>query len=141
MATKFGFDYSQFSDLLKSLDQVDGRLKQGIDKALADTKRYITPHLEQAMSKHRRTGRTAGSLDKSYTVDWSGNVASIDIGFHIRQGGLPSIFLMYGTPRHAPSNGYTPRDTNLYNAIYGRSAKAKIKEAQEDALRSVLNGG
>lgn len=141
MATKFGFDYSQFSDLLKSLDQVDGRLKQGIDKALVDTKRNITPHLEQAMSKHRRTGRTAGSLDKSYTVDWSGNVASIDIGFHIRQGGLPSIFLMYGTPRHAPSNGYTPRDTNLYNAIYGRAAKAKIKEAQEEALRSVLNGG
>ena len=68
---------------------------------------------------------TARSLKRTAAVEWNGTVAEIGIGFKISQGGLPSIFLMYGTPKIQP-------DKNLYAAIYGSKTKKEVKTIQED---------
>ncbi|MFR3520381.1 MAG: hypothetical protein ACLTT4_18380, partial [Coprobacillus cateniformis] len=71
--------------------------------------------------------KTVGTLIRENGVTWEGFVATVDVGFRIREGGLPSIFLMYGTPK-------MKKDTKLYNAIRGAKTKKYIYELQTEAM-------
>ena len=80
-------------------------------------------------------------------VSWEGTKAIIPVGFKISQGGLASVFLMYGTPRHAPANQYgsangthpgMPADKKLYNAIYGNAVHRKIAEKQKEIFEKEI---
>jgi hypothetical protein len=52
-------------------------------------------------------------------------------------GGLPSIFLMYGTQLYGQP--HIQPDRNLYNAVYGAAVRKQIREIQEKAFSQVLN--
>ena len=95
-------------------------------------------NLERDIKAHRRTGRTAKSLRKNNKVTWQGTTASIDVGFDIKGGGLASIFLMKGTPRHEPNHPGTKQDKKLYNDVYGAATQRKIQEMQEKHLQEAL---
>ncbi|MDE6777235.1 MAG: hypothetical protein K2J25_04775 [Oscillospiraceae bacterium] len=58
-------------------------------------------------------------------------VAEAKVGFHISDGGLPSIFLMYGTPSIEPDN-------NLKEAIYGTKTKNEIKKIQREVYEKSI---
>lgn len=131
MANRLKLETSGFEELLAALDQAGIDSRKAAENALIEGKKAVTPGIEEAIARHRRTGRTAASLDKKNVVRWEGTVAEIDVGFHVREGGLPSIFLMYGTPRIAP-------DKRLYNSIYGPAAQKKFKEAAEKALLELM---
>ena len=120
---KMTIDFQGFNELYEKLDRLN-----------ADTKRI-----------------TENSLVTSPNLKWEGNKVSVDIGFDISNGGIASIFLMYGTPRHMVKNKYgstgktaegVRQDMNLYNSIYGTSTQNKVKKAQqkvfEDALREAM---
>ena len=100
-------------------------LNEAVTGALIECHKYVTPKLEAEIEKHFRTGRTANSLDTNPKVNYQGDYISIGVGFHITQGGLASIFLMYGTPKMAP-------DINLYNAVYGPETKKQLRKIQRD---------
>ena len=131
MANRMRLETSGFEELLAALDQAGVDSRKAAEKALIEGKKAVTPGIEQAIASHHLTGRTEASLDRKDEVRWEGTVAAIDVGFHIRQGGLPSIFLMYGTPRIAP-------DKRLYNSIYGAAAQKKFKEAAEKELHELF---
>lgn len=131
MANRLRLETSGFEELLAALNQAGADSRKAAEKALIEGKKAVTPGIEQAIARHHLTGRTEASLDRKDEVRWEGTVAAIDVGFHIRQGGLPSIFLMYGTPRIAP-------DKRLYNSIYGAAAQNKFKEAAEEALHELI---
>ena len=122
-------------NMKKWLTDLDGLSKTGLDeavtKALIESHKYITPLLQAEIEKHRRTGRTARSLDTNPVVNKQGNLYTIDIGFHISQGGLPSIFLMHGTPRQAP-------DTQLYEAVFGKKTARELKNLQHKYVKEAL---
>lgn len=118
-------------NLLDELEAVEGDLKKTTESALKAGKAVVTPKLKSAMRKHERTGRTEDSIDEDYNVNWEGDVASIDVGFNFKKGGMPSIFLMYGTPKMPPDN-------ELYEAIYGKNAQKEVKKAQTDAFKKVI---
>lgn len=125
--------------LLTEFEQLSNKgMQEAIKGALIESHKYITPMLRQQIEKHRRTGRTENSLDETPQVTIEGNKLSIDVGFHISQGGLPSIFLMYGTPKMPP-------DTALYNAIFGAEVKKEVAKIQRNyvkqAMKKYLNGG
>ena len=128
MANKLAFDTKGLEDMIAWLSEYEGREeRRAVEEALRDSKDYVTKQLAQEIKRHRRTGITEKSLDQNDTVTWEGTEASIPVGFHIRQGGIASIFLMYGTPRMQP-------DKKLYNAIYGSRTKKEIHDIQEAAF-------
>lgn len=128
---RIGLQFEGFDELAAQFEQLGGDLRSATENALKASKRAVTPGIDQAINKHRLTGDTERSLDKKIRVEWEGTTASIDIGFHISQGGLPSVFLMYGTPR-------VKKDTKLYNSIYGSKVKKQIAEVQKEVFQKMI---
>lgn len=157
---KFGLKFDGVAELSEQIDKLGGDLKEITEQALAFIPGEVTPKLKAAMAKHTQYGRgtsgeTAQSIVEGQTVQWIGSTASIAVGFDLKKGGMPSIFLMYGTPRHAPRNQYggasregarehpgTQQDRELYEAIYGKRIQADIaakqKQIFEEAIENLL---
>lgn len=154
---RWGINFDGFSELSERYLKVGGDLKKVAGECLDFIPKKVNPKLEKAIHKHERSGRTEKSLAKDQKPEWTGDKAAIKVGFKISEGGLASIFLMYGTARHTPANQYgTPKrpgakenpgieaDKKLYNAIYGNAVQREIANEQEDifikALQKRLDG-
>lgn len=120
-----------FDEMMARLSEVKGAAKSTSEKALKATHSYVTKEAEKTIKSHKQSGDTEESLRKKPEINWSGSVAEVKVGFDISNGGLPSIFLMYGTPR-------MKKDQKLYNAFYGKNTKEKVKELQEDIFHSAI---
>lgn len=134
---KISLQFKGFEEYAERLDKLGGDLKATTEKALQNSHDFITPKVRAAMNKHHRTGETEDSIASNAKVVWEGSVASVDVGFNLTEGGMPSIFLMYGTPR-------MKKDQALYDSIYGNRTKKAIKELQEKtfarAIKKVMGG-
>lgn len=132
MANKTQIEFDGFEEVIRRLSQLEGDVKKVTGEALKKSNRYVRQNIGAAMQKHNRTYETIRSLVSNPEVRWAGTTGSIDVGFDLSSGGLPSIFLMYGTPR-------VQKDQALYNAIYGKKTRDKVKKIQEtmfyDAIR------
>lgn len=154
---KRGIDFSGFEELAAEFEKLGGDVKKIAEECLEVVPEMINPNLRKDMQRHKRTGKTAESIIENPKVEWQGNIGKIPVGFDLKNGGMPSIFLMYGSPRHAPKNQYggakSPNakdnpgfaaDKKLYNDIYGTAIKRKIGEEQEkiltDAIKKRLGG-
>lgn len=122
---KLKIEFEGFSEVLAKLKSLDGDVRKTTEDALRKTHAIVTQKAEAAIAPHRRTGQTQGSLRKDAAIEWQGDVGSVKVGFNIYEGGLPSIFLMYGTPR-------MQKDQKLYNAFYGSATLKEITEAQQE---------
>lgn len=129
---KIGLQFDGFKELMSQLDKLGGDLKAPVEDALKVTQKHIADQAHAAMVKHHRTGDTEAAIVEDGLVTWEGSTASIGIGFDLANGGMPSVFLMYGTPT-------MPKDTELYNAVYGSKTRKEIAALQEtkilDAIR------
>lgn len=133
MSKQWGIDFKDFDFYCKKIESLSNKdtLRKVADKSLKETHKYLTPKIEDAFSIHNKTGRTIKSLRKDDSTNWSGDVGSIEVGFDIKNGGLASIFIMYGTPRIKP-------DKNLYNLFYGSKIKKEVFKIQEDIFEEEL---
>ena len=136
--SKLAFNFDEMYDLAERLEKSGGSVKDAADRALKATHRYITPKLSSGISKHVLTGETKGSLDKRGGVVWVSPLkARVNIGFDLDDGGLPSIFLMRGTPK-------MKADTKLKSAAFGAKITRKVAEIQmkemEEALKEITRG-
>lgn len=151
MARKQGLDFKGISELSEKYEKLGGELQTLATEALEFIPDEINPKLHVAMAKHRKTGKTEATIVQDQKVVWSGLAASISVGFDIKKGGLPSIFLMYGTPRHAPRNQYggpsragarehpgTAQDIELYDAIYGKKVQNEIAKKQQEIFEDAI---
>lgn len=124
MANKTRIEFEGFEEVIAKLTQLEADVKGVTEKALKETHKVITKKAETAIAPHKQTGATEKSLKKNAEIKWAGSEASVETGFSIRNGGLASIFLMYGTPR-------MKKDQNLYNAFFGNKTKKEVMELQE----------
>lgn len=129
---KLTINFDGFAEMYEKLDRLNADTKKITEEALKESFNYVTPKVEAAIAPHKLTGATQGSLKKNAEVEWSGSRASAEVGFDIKNGGLPSVFLMYGTPKMSP-------DRKLYNAFYGTATKKKVKEIQEKVFNKALS--
>ena len=146
----FGVRFDGFKEMAGRLDRMEGDLMAAVTECLEVIPGMVNPELHKAMKKHHRSGDTELSIVEGAPPEWKGTSATIDVGFNISHGGLASIFLMYGTAKHAPSNQYgTPKkpgakqtgmdaDKKLYNAIFGNSINNKIAERQAEIFAAAI---
>lgn len=127
MSNKLYCKFDGFDVLAEQLDEISHDIKPAVTDCLQEAHHVVTTSAQQAIKKHHLTGATEASLVRASKVIWNGNVAESDVGFRIRQGGLPSIFLMYGTPR-------IKKDQQLYNAFYGKKTRTEIEQKQRDIM-------
>ena len=136
---KFQLVFTGFEEISKKLEDLGGDLRQTTEKALQNTHDHIMPKLHADMKKHHRTGNTEKTIVDEAKVEWNGDVASVGVGFDIANGGLASIFLMYGTPRHKPNHPGTAADKQLYNDIYGAKTRREVAELQEKTFSRAIS--
>lgn len=134
---KLTIDFEAFDVYRKKLDEIGGNAtERAVESALKASQNVVAKKVDAAMMKHIESGKTKGAIVTRDPVQWAGDVASIGVGFDISEGGLPSIFLMYGTQLHGQPH-ITP-DRNLYNAVYGAAVKKQIRNIQREAFEKVL---
>lgn len=130
---KFGLQFSGWHEMMSNLDKLSHYgILEGTKKALIETHKVVTPKLEAEIKKHHLTGNTENSLVRQPRIEVQGHLVSIDIGFDLDKGGLPSIWLMHGTPRQAP-------DKKLYLALYGRKTAGEVAHVQYHAIKDTID--
>lgn len=134
---KLTLEFDGFDRLKKQLDYLGGSAtKTAVNNALKASEKYIAEQVTEAMREHNKSGDTSRSIISDDNVKWAADMASIAVGFDINEGGLASIFLMYGTKLHGQPH-ITP-DRKLYNAVYGTKTRKKILALQEQEFKKVL---
>lgn len=134
---RISIDFDGFNVLKKQLDEIGGNATQrAVESALKASQQVIAEQVEAAIEPHNLTGKTKRSIVSNSPVEWTGDTASVGVGFDISGGGLPSIFLMYGTKLHGQPH-ITP-DRKLYDAVYGAKTRKEISKIQESAFQKVL---
>ncbi len=128
---KLTISFDGFEEIMEKLDRTTADTKEITERALQKSYDTVTPVIKSAIEPHHLTGQTEQSLAENERVEWEGTKAHIKVGFNISNGGLASIFLMYGTPRMQP-------DKKLYNSIYGSATKKKVKKIQEEIFKEEL---
>lgn len=125
MSNKTYLEFEGFNDAIARLTKLDGDIKATTEKALKKTHEIITKNAEEAITPHNQTYQTEKSLRKEAEIEWAGTLASVKTGFSISEGGLASIFLMYGTPRQK-------KDQKMYNAFWSKKTRDEVTEAQKE---------
>lgn len=131
MGVKFGLQFAGFNEAIKRLEAAGGNVQAAAEAALKETHRIVTEKADAVMIPANMpaggdywTGRTEQSLVRAPKVTWQGSVASVDVGFDTRKGGLASIFLLRGTPYHEPLQ-------ELVDAFYGDQTMGEVMAAQK----------
>ena len=135
---KIGLHFEGWEEYMAKLDELGGInvMRTGVDKALVESKKHVTPLIKNAMSKlpaggRYSTGDTKASIEEEMKTEWEGATGSIKVGFDFSKSGLTSIFLMYGTPKMKPVAG-------LKSAVYGSKTQKEIAEIQEKVLSAAI---
>lgn len=118
-------------------------MKRALESALIASKEHVNAKIEDALQSGNlphggkySTGHTLKTLDRNTTVEWDGDTAEIKVGWNLKEDGLVSIFLMYGTPRREPKS--TDAVKGLKTAIYGAATKKEVAEIQQEAIQKVM---
>lgn len=128
-------DFSGVEKMIEDLHKIGANVKEVTETALEKSRDYVNEKAYAAMTLHNRSGKTIKSIVPA-AVEWNGMVAKIPVGFSITEGGMPSIFLMYGTKVYG-----TPRvkkDMKLYKALYGKETKEKVQEIMKNEFQKVM---
>ncbi len=115
--------------LLNQIQKIGGDVNQAAERAILASAKPFHQDLKQAIKKHKRSGLTESTLKSPTNIKLQGNQCSLDVGFHIKSGGLPALFLEYGTPRMKAQPFIRPAiNRNKKNA----------KQVQQQAIEQLL---
>ncbi len=121
---RIGITCAGFAEYAEKINRLGGNVDEIVEKALKASFNHVTPKLETAINRHVLTGDTNNSLKRTPATEKTGRRMSVKVGFQFPKG-LPSIFLMYGTPK-------VKKDRKLYDAVYSRKTQREIKEIQQE---------
>ena len=134
MSVKMKLDFAGFDELIKKFNRVDA--KKIAEEALIEGHKIVTAKAEEAthhypQGGHYSSGRTAESLYRDAQITWNGTEASVPVGFSIKKGGLPSIFMMKGTPRYM-------KVQQMWDAFYSSQTDGEVSKVAEEIFRKAL---
>lgn len=111
---KNGFDTTALAKYADQLEAAGGStaMRRAVEGGMKATKAKVNPKATAAIQPGNLPaggkyshGGTEAHLNTDFNVAWEGNMARLKLGFNLEGDGLASIFLMYGTPHHAPAAG------------------------------------
>ena len=144
---KLKLQFNGFNDMFAKLDKLGADTKKIASDALEESFNAVTPSVLAAIKPHKDTGKTEESLVTTPEVVWEVTRAYVEVGFDLDKGGLPSIFLMYGTPKHAVKNQYgatgksangITKDEVLFESVYGSSTLSKVRRVQKKVFTAAM---
>lgn len=135
----FELKFDEFLELAERIDRFSREaLKEAVENSLVKTHEYVTAEIDKAVASSKfkfdrpGRGRTKASIIREATVIWSGTKAQINMGFDLKNGGQPVVYLMYGTP-------HIEGETKLKNAATGKGKhKKKIQAIQAAEFDKVV---
>lgn len=148
---KITLDFPGIKETIEKFEKMDLAIGPAVSEALQESYNYVTSHLEDQIEQHRRTGKTAESLLKNEKVQVEGTTYFINVGFDVSNGGLASIFLMYGSPKHKVTR-YSGKkkstwdhpgmdaDAFLYDLVFGKTTKQEIEKIQKKTFEKRMEG-
>lgn len=138
MMARIAVEFAGFDDVIKKLTKFGADTKQITEEALQKSFDIVTKKAEEAVAKPNlpaggkySTGQTEESLTRTLEVTWTSTVATAPVGFNIKKGGLPSIFMMYGTPRYMKVQA-------IYDAFYGSATEGEVLNAQREVFYKAM---
>lgn len=136
--SKMKLEFDGFSEIVKRFEKLDADIKPVVEKALTETHRIITEKAQFAVQKPNlpaggRYSRdtTERSLVTQPEIEWNGTVASVFVGFDIKHGGLPSVFMIHGTPSYM-------KNQLLYDAFYGDQTIGEVRRVQKEIFTEAM---
>ena len=133
---KASIEFAGFDELMNKFNRLDMKTKEVAEEALRKGHEIMTAKAQAATAHypqggHFSSGDTAKSLQTSPKITWNGTEASVPVGFDIKRGGLPSIFMMYGTPRYM-------KVQEMYDAFYSSQIEGEVLNAAKEIFMKAL---
>ncbi len=125
-------ELSGVEELLRSIEKMGGDVNAAAEKALLASAVPFHQELKVAIKKHRRSGLTESTLREPKQVKWEGNRCTLEVGFNLKSGGLPALFLEYGTPRMKARPFIRPAINRCK-----KDAKAHQQKALEEIMKEL----
>lgn len=118
------------SELLKKIEAAGGRVDEAVKKAVNASLEQVGIKMQLFMLGHKESGDTYSSYEQIMASIKDNKVEAM-VGYNVKNGGLPAIFLDVGTPKQKP---YFFRYYAVENSI------KEIKEIQWATLNEILEG-
>lgn len=116
------------TELINKIESLGGKVEQAIAKSIKEGAKKPFEEMRSYAEQHKETGDMLNSLEIQEPVIKNG-IIKMKVGFNIKKGGLPALFLNYGTPRIAPSFFIDKAFENNVD---------EIKKLQEQALQNAI---
>lgn len=121
-------EISGMSELLQKIEKAGGNINQACAKAVDNCLELVGMHMQLFMAEHKLTGDTYDSYEQIMASIKDNKVEAM-VGYNVKNGGLPAIFLDVGTPKQKP---YFFR----YYAV--ENNQKEIRRIQKDTLNDIL---
>lgn len=118
------------SDLLNKIEAAGGKIDEAVKKAVDASLEQVGMKMQLFMLGHKETGETYSSYEQIMASIKDNKVEAM-VGYNVKNGGLPAIFLDVGTPKQKP---YFFR----YYAV--ENSRKQIEEIQRATLNEILGG-
>lgn len=149
--SKITLEFPGIKETIERFEKMDLAIGPAVTEALQKSYDYVTSHLADQIEQHHRTGKTAESLLKNEKVQVEGATYFIHVGFDVSNGGLASIFLMYGSPKHVVTRYHGKKkstwnhpgmdaDAILYDLVFGPTTKTEIAKIQKRTFEKGMEG-
>lgn len=118
------------SDLLQKIEKAGGNVDAAVQKAVDNSLAVVGKEMQTFMAGHKQTGDTYESYEQT-VAKIKNNKVQANVGYKVKKGGLPAIFLDVGTPKQKP---YFYR----YHAV--ENSREQIAQIQRNTLNEILEG-
>ena len=115
-------------EILNKIEKAGGKVDEAVKKAVDESLKIVGADMQSFMKQHKLTGETISSYEQ-IPAEISTNNVNAMVGYNVKNGGLPAIFLDVGTPNQ---KGYFFR----YYAV--ENNRKKIEEIQKNTLNEIF---
>lgn len=117
------------SELLNKIEAAGGKVIPAATEMARKSLEIIGENMNEFMQKHKATGDTLNSYDMHADVNQGDNTIKGVVGYDVKKGGLPAIFLDVGTPNQ---KGHFWK----YYAV--ENTRRQVEQIQQETLNKIL---